>query len=131
MRGRWRTLAWILPMVLIVACGGRGRDDRPSIKILSPFDQRKVVLGEAVRFEWRARDDGGVSSVELRINGFQPHTTAVPKGEKSFRVVQNWVPPQAGTYYVTLIAYDNKGQASEPVTVTINVRPAPAPASPP
>jgi hypothetical protein len=124
-----RRHAWvlILLLILVTACGRRGEDSEPSVKILSPPDQHSIVLGETLQIESRARDDGGISAVELRINGIQVHTTDVPKGEKSFRTVQSWSPPDVGVYFITVIAYDNKEHASQSAGITITVEPAPTP----
>jgi hypothetical protein len=115
----------IVLLALVVACG-RGADKKPSVKILSPSDQDSIILGETLQVESRARDDGGLDRIELRINGLQVYTTQVTGAEKSFRAVQRWRLPEAGTYFVTVIAYDSAGQASEPAGLTIAVRPAPS-----
>jgi hypothetical protein len=126
----WRHALFILLIILLAACGGRGDDDQPSVKILSPSDQHSIVLGETVQIESRAKDDHAVNRVELRINDSMAQSASVPGGEKSFRVVLSWLAPDVGIYNVSVVAYDDKEQASQPATITIAVQPAPTPTTP-
>lgn len=119
----------ILLLGSVVACGG-SEDETPTAKILSPPEKHTLKLGETLIVESRTRDDNGVSQVELRINGVQVDLEDVPKGEKSFRTEQSWLPPQAGSYSITVIAYDTQGQASEPAGINVDVQPAPTPTPP-
>jgi len=116
--------ALILSLVLTVACGSPGKDDKPSIRILSPRNQHTIVLGEAIRVESRARDDHNISQVELRINGVQVDLVDAQKGENSVLVEQSWQPTDVGTYDLAVIAFDNRGQASETALISVNVLPA-------
>lgn len=119
--------ALVLCLALAPACGGRRSDDTPSVKILSPPNQHSISLGQSLRIESRAKDDNGVRHVELRVNGIPVDRFEIPEGEKSFLVEQTWVPPELGTYLLTVIALDSKDQQSAPATVTIFVQPAPTP----
>ena len=128
MNTRQHTLTTLIVfLALVAACGRGGGDNKPSVRILSPLDQHAIMLGETVKVESRANDDKGVSQIELHIDGIQVELADVPKGEKSYRVEQSWLPPDAGVYQVTVIAHDTKGQPSEPATISISVRPAPTP----
>lgn len=121
-----RRYAWTLFLVMsLVSACGRGADEPPGIEILWPRDQYTMALGEVFTVESRTRDDRGISRIELRINGVLVALHEVPKGEKSYRVEQSWLPSGAGTYAITVIAYDSKDQASEPATITITVQPTP------
>lgn len=121
----------VLAMILVVACGGPGDDEKPSVTILSPRDQHPLVLGETLKVESRAKDDDSVSEIELRVNGTQVALYNVPEGQKSFRVEQSWVPPDAGSYVIAVVAFDGNGQESPPARITIHVEAAPAPTLPP
>jgi hypothetical protein len=114
-------------LLLLAACGG-SEDEPPTVKIVAPLDPYTLELGETLTVESRARDDNGVSQVELRINGVQVDLQDVPGGETSFRTAQSWLAPQVGRYTVTVIAYDKEGQASEPAGISVDVEPAPTPA---
>ena len=128
MNTRQQTLTTLVVfLALVAACSRGGDDNKPSARILAPLDQHAIILGETIAVESRANDDNGISKVELRVNGAQVELTDVPKGEKSFRVVQSYHPPDAGVYQITVIAHDTKGQPSEPTTISISVRPAPTP----
>jgi hypothetical protein len=128
MTARWHACAGlILLLALVVACSRAGDDDKPSARILSPRDQHTAPLGDTLRVESRARDDDGISTIELRVDNAQVNLYNVPDGEKSFRVEQTWMPTGLGTYTIAVIAYDTKGQPSEPAIITVNVQPAPTP----
>ena len=124
---------WALALFLVLAsaCKNSSADSKPSVKILSPPDQHTIVLGDSIQITSRVSDDNGINRVELRINDMQIHTVIAPENEKSFRTRQTWIPPDAGSHLITVIAYDNKEQASEPVSITISVEPAPTPTDQP
>lgn len=124
MKSRRHAWTLFLVMSLISACG-RGTDESPSVKILWPRDQYTMALGEVFTVESRTRDDRGISRIELHINGVPVALHEVSEGEKSYRVEQSWLPSGAGTYNITVIAYDSKDQASDPATITITVQPMP------
>jgi hypothetical protein len=121
-----RRYVWTLFLVtsLVSACS-HGTDEPPAVEILWPRDQYTMLLGEVFTVESRSRDDRGISRIELRINEVPVALHEVPKGEKSYRVEQSWLPSGAGTYAITVIAYDSQDQASEPATITISVQPPP------
>jgi hypothetical protein len=120
-----------LLLAIAVACGGSDDDTGPSVKIISPSDQYNVALGETLEVESRVRDNSGVARVELHAGDSTVDVQEVPEGEKSYRAQQSWSPTATGSYSIAVIAYDEKGQPSEPVTVTVNVGPtANAPAAP-
>jgi subtilase family serine protease len=110
-----------LLLAIAVACGGSDDDTGPSVKIISPSDQYDVALGESLRVESRVRDNSGVARVELHAGNSTVDVQEVPEGEKSYRAQQSWSPVAAGSYSIAIIAYDEKGQPSDPVTVTVNV----------
>jgi PKD repeat protein len=85
------------------------------------------VLGETLKIESRARDDQGISQVELRINGVQVDLIDAQKGETSFLAEQSWQPTEVGTYDVAVIAFDNRGQASETALIVVSVLPTATP----
>lgn len=121
-----RRYAWILFLVMsLVSACSRGVDKSPSAKILWPRDQYSLTLGEVLTVESRNRDDRGLSRIELHINNVPVALHEVSEGEKSYRVEQRWLPSGAGTYNITVIAYDSKDQASDPATITITVQPTP------
>jgi hypothetical protein len=108
-------------LAIAVACGGSDDDTGPSVKIISPSDQYNVALGETLRVESRIRDSSGVARVELHAGDSTVDVQEVPEGEKSYRAQQSWSPATVGAYSIAVIAYDEKGQPSDPVTVTVNV----------
>jgi hypothetical protein len=128
MNTRWQKFTTlILLLAFLAACGGSGEDRVPTVRILSPLDPHTVAVGENLMIESRARDDKGVSQMELRVNEFQVGFVEVPEGEKSFLVHQTWRPSEPGVYSVVVVAYDTQEQMSEPARLTVNVEPGPTP----
>lgn len=131
MKTRRHASVLIFILSLGTACGLLGNDNRPSVTILSPPDQRSILSGCPLLVESRAEDDRQLGRIVLYVNGLPTHNADVSGSEKTFRTVQSWLPETAGQYNVAVVAYDNKGQASDPATITISVKttPTPAPAS--
>jgi hypothetical protein len=127
-----RRLAWVFALLLLLAnaCGGSGEDQPPSIKLLSPFDPISIPFGEILQVESRSRDDHAVHQVELRVNGIAVDLLDAPAGEKSYRLMLRWQPPEPGNYAISVVAYDDQGQVSPPAAITVEVGPAQAPTPP-
>jgi hypothetical protein len=120
---RWSlVLSLFLYGVLVVACGGGEQDQRPNIKILTPVQHDVITLDAPLLIQSRAHDDHGLTRVELKINGLPVESYGIPANQTSFLVEQSWTPQEAGVYFISLIAYDSRQQASDAAQVTVNVR---------
>ncbi len=64
----------------------------------------------------------GISSVELYISGVLLETTDPPDGTpKEFTADQAFTPTEEGNVIITVVAYDTKGNHSEPVSIALTV----------
>jgi hypothetical protein len=128
---RWSfLLGFLLCGLIFVACGGGGQDQRPNIKILAPVQHDVIDLDAPLLIQSRAHDDHGLTRVELKINGLPVESYGVPPNQTSFLVEQSWTPQQAGVYFISVVAYDSREQASDAAQVTISVQDGVAPDAP-
>lgn len=95
----------------------------PTVIVNSPAEGSDVVVGQEVLVQSTAQDAIGVTRIELRVDGFIVNTVAAESatGDRQFSVIQPWTPSEAGTATLQVIAY-RASIASEPYTLTINVR---------
>ncbi len=95
----------------------------PTVTINSPANNSEAVRGQAVLIQSTARDNIGVTRVELRVDGFIVNTVSSQsaQGDREFAVIQTWTPAQAGQHTVQVVAY--RGQiASQPAQIIVSVR---------
>jgi hypothetical protein len=125
----------LLPLLVILAIivmnAFKQGDTKPSVQILAPPDQYSIPLGQTLQVESQARDDGGVSRIDLYIGDILVHTAPSPDGGKSFRVSQSWFASAMGVHDVRVIAYDDENQASDAATIRVTVESLPGPTATP
>jgi hypothetical protein len=121
-----KTPLYILVAVLFLgaACGPLGGDEKPRVEILSPPDQLSLRVGDTLQIESRAEDDRTLGKVTLYVNGYLEDEADTPDNAKTFRAVQSWQPLTAGQYKIAVVAYDSRGQASDPATISVSVQAA-------
>jgi hypothetical protein len=113
-------------LFLGAACGPFGSDNKPRVEILSPPDQRSLSVGETLEVKSQAEDDHKLGKITLYVNGYPVNDADTPDNAKTFMAVQSWKPMAAGQHKIAVVAYDSRGQASEPATISISVKAAPS-----
>ena len=118
-------LGIILIMVLTLSgCNFPGRA-RLSIEIISPEEGQSLVLNEEARVVSFATASRGVASVELYSNGILVSTDTPPEGNPvEFTSDQAWTPIEEGNVVLSVLAKDVNGNASEPISVLVQVVPS-------
>ena len=93
-----------------------------TIAIISPENGQAIVLGQEARIVSVATSSRGISSVELYISGVLLETVEPPDGTpKEFTADQPYTPTEEGNVIITVVAYDAKGNHSEPVSISLTV----------
>lgn len=116
-------------LALGVACG-LGQPSRPTISILTPANDQKLVAGREVTVQAVSVSKEGVSRVELWVNG-ELVDTQTSNNPQSFTTLQPWTPQIAGTYLLQIKAYDINGLQSEPAAISVAVEEGNQPLSSP
>jgi|GEM_PF-1006506 len=95
---------------------------RVNITITSHENEQSVVLGEETRIVSLATASTGIKSVDLYINGALLLTESPPEGSPTeFTADQPWTPEQEGNIVISVVANDAKGNASDPISITLQV----------
>lgn len=94
----------------------------PSVAIITPVDGATVQAGQQVDIRAVVSDTGGgVTAVELRVDGEVISRYASSEGPQIYETVQQtWVPETPGVHTLEVIAY-RSSVASEPDSITLNV----------
>jgi len=96
-------------------------DAPPTVAVTAPADGSSVAGSKSIAIAATAKDDTGLASVELRVDGARVATdTSAPYGT-SFKLPRRWA---AGVHAVSAVAVDRAGQRATS-TVTIYNGPAP------
>ena len=117
-------LVGLLIALIILSLSGCNFPSRSKvgIEITTPGDGQSVVLGQEVRIISLARSTKGIESVELFINGELLSVNSPPSGKPDeFTSDQPWIPTQTGDVVISVVAKDSKGNASEPVSILVQV----------
>lgn len=95
----------------------------PTVIINSPVNGSEVLINTEVLVYSTARDEVGVTRIELRQNNvvLDEVTSPNPAGQTEFSVLQTWKPAQTGSQTLEVIAYRGT-VASKPATVQVTVR---------
>lgn len=114
--------------LLITACQPFWQEDAPVnlipvIQIDSPASNARIWVGEEVEIKSTANDDSFVQRVELYVDGelVQKDLPPIVTGQKTFTVLQRWLPTEAQTVELRVMAYDNQGAASHPAAIMLDV----------
>ena len=113
----------IIPVLILLlsSCNLPGRSP-VEIAITSHENGQAVILGEEARIVSVAASSKGITSVELYINGDLLETATPPEGTpKTFTADQPYTPGEEGNVIISVVAYDAKGNHSQPVSVTLAV----------
>ena len=117
-------LVGLLIALIILSLSGCNFPSRSKvgIEITTPGDGQSVVLGQEVRIISLARSTKGIESVELFINGELLSVNSPPSGKPDeFTSDQPWIPTQTGDVVISVVAKDAKRNASEPVSILVQV----------
>jgi hypothetical protein len=119
---RWTYLILIVLMALMTACGPNSPSSGPQSWFDAPLDN-SILPMSAVQVTSHAADPGGLSQMELSVNGAVVDTS--PSSNTSDNLVtfnQTWTPPRPGNYTLQIRAQNSNGDwggyASEQVTVS-------------
>lgn len=113
---RWLTLFYILAMVslLVGACGGSTASGI-SVWIDVPVDGLHFSSLQEIQIEGHATSPGGISRVEVWVNGAVFTTINNPPTEGTLAKFQAaWTPAALGEYTIQAIAFGADGAASPP-----------------
>ncbi len=117
----------LLSSLLILTLVGCNLPSRSAvaITITSHENGQAIVLGQEARIVSVATSSRGISSVELYINGVLLETVEPPDGTpKEFTADQPYTPTEEGNVIISVVAYDAKGNHSEPVSIALTVVPS-------
>jgi hypothetical protein len=104
----------ILGMSLVAACGG-ARGGGTSVWIDVPLDGLTFPDVQAIKIEGHAASPGGVSRIEIWINGALLTTVNDPPKEGDLAAFHTeWTPPDVGEYTIQAVALDKGGASSSP-----------------
>ncbi len=101
----------------------------PVIQIDSPASNARISVGEEIEIKSTANDESFVQRVELYVDGelVQKDLPPIANGQKTFTVLQRWLPDKPQTVELRVVAYDNEGAASHPAAILIDILGEPAP----
>lgn len=95
---------------------------RVGIEITAPTDGQSVVLGQEIHINSVASSSKGIAGIELYINGELLGVNQPSSGmPKEFISDQPWIPAQEGNTVISVVAKDTKNNASEPVSIVVQV----------
>ncbi|MBN1284897.1 MAG: SH3 domain-containing protein [Anaerolineae bacterium] len=94
----------------------------PTVTIITPVDGATVPSGQQVDIRSVASDTGGgVTAVELRVDGTAINRYSSPEGPQIYETVQQtWTPDAPGAYTIEVVAYRG-GVVGAPDSITLNV----------
>jgi len=95
----------------------------PVIQIDSPASNARISVGEELEIKSTTNDDAFVQRVELYVDGqlIQKDLPPIATGQKTFTVLQRWLPTKAQAVELRVIAYDNQGAVSYPAAIVLDV----------
>ena len=119
---RWTYSVLIVLMALMTACGPNSPASGPQSWFDAPLDNSILPMG-AIQVTSHAADPGGLSHMELSVNGAVVDTSPSSNtGDKLVTFNQTWTPPGPGNYTLQVRAQNSNGDwggyASEQVTVS-------------
>jgi hypothetical protein len=115
------TLLLIFASFVLLACDfGSLVAGKPTVVISSPPSGSQFREGEDVSVQSTSTDSSGITRVELIVDGTVVRTDPVPAPQVSYPLIQTWK-ATAGAHTLTVRAYNNSNNASDPAAVTITV----------
>ena len=101
---------------------GEAQARPPVARIVTPADQAALPIGRPVQIVLVASDATGLTSLTLEVDGRRFSTYSVD-GERLYARTLNWsAPAQEGEHTFTVSAVNLNGVASEPQSITIQLR---------
>jgi len=111
---QWFRLLFPLILVSLLIVGCSASSDGIYVWIDVPLDGLSFPEVQAVNIEGHASGAGGVSQVELYVNGDLWTTIEDPPTEGTLASFQTeWTPPAPGRYTIHAVAYGPDGAASQ------------------
>ena len=121
-------------IVAIVACAvmialmsgcsipGLGGGVKPTLTIVAPPDDAQVQVGQEAIIKSISTHSEGVSRVDLTVDEalLRSDASADPQGEPTLTVDQGWTPDTVGVHTIVVQAFSSGGEASDPVSITLN-----------
>ncbi|MGD8462575.1 MAG: FHA domain-containing protein [Anaerolineae bacterium] len=97
--------------------------DEPQVTILSPQQGAQVAMGQEISLQATAADANDIVRLEILVNDFLVGVanSADPDGTNLLTVSQPWTFGQTGPHTISAIAYTERGNASPPAAVLIEV----------
>lgn len=87
-----------------------------------PVDGLVIPEGQTIPIEGHAASPGGVSKIEIWVNGeFQFEISNPPSSANLTSFSQLWTPPGEGEYTIQVLALSEDGSASEPDNARVRV----------
>ncbi len=92
----------------------------PLVAFISPDDGAIFTTGDRVPLTVAAADFNGISSISLLIDGELFNTYRIDN-ERLFSVQDDWQPEGIGIHTISVLAANNAGRTSVPVTITLEL----------
>jgi hypothetical protein len=116
----------VLTVILVVsACNiiGVGEEPPPgpsTSAILAPPDKARVLVGSPVQIQ-SAHTGSNISRVELWVKVEGEETEKLLQADVPSKgvVLQQWIPDQAGVFTIKVIAYNQRNEARDPLTIQV------------
>jgi hypothetical protein len=122
-----RTKFILIPALLILLLAGCNLPGRAPVEITltSHENGQAILLGQEARIISFATGARGIEKVELYLNG-ELLETALPEdgNPKEFTADQPFTPQQEGDVIISVMAYDTRGNQSEPISIALQVVPS-------
>lgn len=118
-----RRILFVVALLLVGGILACMEPSKPSVEILSPPSGIQVAVREQVEVQYRANDEVAVVRVEMEVNGqiVDSQNSPTAEGQPSLTGLLRWTPTEAGTYSLSVYAYNRDRAASDSVGVTITV----------
>lgn len=115
-------------LLLALMVGGllllRQSSQVPTVAIVEPTSPPALVSGQGIMVVAEGQAQAGVQRIELYINDvLQSQQAAPPGADSSFQATFPWFSSRTGIQNLSVIAYDEQGRASEPVSLSVSVEP--------
>ena len=119
---RWFKFICLLAFgfMLLSACGGESPGGGAYVWIDVPMDGLSFPDVQAIKIEGHAASPGGVSRVEIWVNGTSLATINDPPADGELALFfTEWTPSETGEYVIQAVAFGLDGAASEPDTTRV------------
>jgi len=109
-----------LIVLLLSACTGAPAGGT-TVWIDVPLDGLTFPSVQSIQIEGHAASPGGISRVELWVNGALATTVNDPPAEGTLANFHaDWLPPASGEYTIQAVAFSSDGVASQPDTARVS-----------